>query len=64
VIEDYLVNNGVAFMRGITLVVDNESEVIGAVLPELLPGQRDSDEYSFPFDHPGTRMHKQVVGPQ
>ena len=60
VIEDYMGANGVAYLWGITLVADNESEIMGARRPEPLPGQRNREGYLFPFEHPGAMTHKQT----
>jgi flagellar biosynthesis GTPase FlhF len=60
VMEDYMGANGVAYLRGITLVEDKESEIMGAKRPGLLPGQRNLEGYIFPFEHPGAMTHKQI----
>ena len=59
-IEDYMGANGVTLLWGITLVTDNESEILDAVCSELLRGQRDGEGYPFPFEHPGAMIHKQT----
>ncbi len=60
-VVDYLQEQNLMFLRGITLGEDEDEAGMDRLKPKLLPGHRDAeaDELDWPLDHPGARVYKQ-----